>query len=132
MLNFLGILSPFFLLGFWNSLSDILSDEISVDVYAVQALSISTDSIINLRYPKFFEEGNLATHNILNHTFYPRNQPKYESTLLYAQASHPDNFINQLLEAKTEEKAVIQFAPNHFTMLANYEQYQATIRAEGK
>ena len=96
-------------------------------MYAVQALSISTDSIINLRYPKLFEEGNLATHNILNHTFYPRNQPKYESTLLYAQASHPDNFINQLLEAKTVEKAVVQFVANHYTMLTNYAQFQQPI-----
>ena len=118
-----------FLLGFLNSLSEILSDKISVDVYAVQALSISTDSIITLRYPKFFEEGNLATHKILNYTFYPINEPKYNTTILYAQASHPNDFINQLVDAKSEAKAVVQFVPNHYTFLANDEKcHQPIIR----
>ena len=110
-----------------NSLSEILTDQISVDVFAVQALSISTDSIINLRYPKFFEEGALATDKILNYTFYPRNEPKYNSTLLYARASHPNNFINQLVDAKSEAKAVVQFVPNHYTFLANGEKCHQPI-----
>ena len=117
----------FSLSGFLNSLCEILTDKISVDVYAVQALCIATDSIINLRYPDFFEEGTLATHTILNHTFRPITEPKYESTLLYAKASHPDEFINQILDAKTEAKAVIQFQANHFTFLANKEKYHQPI-----
>ena len=128
-MNFISL--PFFLLGFLNSLTEILSDQISVDVYAVIALAISTDSIIHLRYPDFFETGDLATHKILNHTFYPRTKPRYETTLLYARASHPDDFINQLLVAKTNEKAVIQFVANHYTFLANIENcHQPIIGAE--
>ena len=100
-MNFISL--PFFLLGFLNSLTEILSDQISVDVYAVIALAISTDSIIHLRYPDFFETGDLATHKILNHTFYPRTKPRYETTLLYARASHPDDFINQLLVIVSSE-----------------------------
>ena len=75
----------------------------------------------------FFEDGILATHNILNHTFRPITEPKYESTLLYAKASHPDEFIKQTLNAKTEKKAVIQFQANHFTFLANNEKCHQPI-----
>ena len=113
-----------------NSLSEILADKIPVDVFAVQALSISTDSIINLRYPKFFEEGAPATDKILNYTFYPINEPKYNTTLLYARATHPNDFINQLVDTKSEAKAVVQFIPNHYTFLANDKMcHQPIIRA---
>ena len=85
----------------------------------------------NLRYPEFFEEGDLATHNILNHTFHPINEAKYESTLLYARATHPDDFINQVENARTESQAVIQFQANHYTFLANHEKcHQPIIGAE--
>ena len=72
----------------------------------------------NLRYPKFFEETDLATHNILNHTFLPRNKPKFQTTLLYARNTDPEDFIRRVLAAKTDEKAVTQFEANHYTFLA--------------
>ena len=81
----------------------------------------------NLRYPEFFEEGDLATHKILNHTFHPINEAKYESTLLYARATHPNDFINQVEKARTEAEAVIQFQANHYTLLANHEKCHQPI-----
>ena len=81
----------------------------------------------NFRYPEFFEEGDLASHNILNHTFHPINEAKYESTLLYAKATHPDDFINQVEKARTEAEAVIQFQANHYTLLANHEKCHQPI-----
>ena len=85
----------------------------------------------NLRYPEFFEEGRLATHKILNHTFHPINEAKYQSTLLYARATHPNDFIKQVEDARTEEEAVIQFQANHYTFLANHEKcHQPIIGAE--
>ena len=96
----------------------------------MQALSIATDSIIHLRYPEFFEGGPLATHNILNYSFHPRNEPRYQSTLLYARATHPNNFIKQVLAARTDANAVNQFVANHYTFLANHEKcHQPVIGA---
>ena len=100
--------SHFFLLGFLNSLSEILTDETSVDVYAVQSLSISTDSIIHLRYPKFFEEGELATHNILNYTFQPLNEPKFQTTLLYARYSSSVSSIGLFLTMMARPKRLLK------------------------
>ena len=93
----------------------------------MQALSIGTDSIIHLRYPEFFEGGDLAPHNILNYTFQPRNEPRYETTLLYARATHPKNFIKQVLAARTDANAVNQFLANHYTFLANHEKCHQPI-----
>ena len=80
--------------------------------------------MIHLRHPKFFETGKYATHNILNHTFHPITEPKYETTLLYARPSSPNDFINQVLRATTDDKAVIQFEANHYTFLAKNESHE--------
>ena len=44
----------------WNSLKEILTNKTSVDILAVQSLSIATDTVITLRHPEFFEVGDLG------------------------------------------------------------------------
>ena len=83
--------------------------------------SIATKTTISLRFPAFLDEGAEALSEKLNTEIepLPGTDPVYKTTMLWAQAMGPDDFLDL-----ARSGAMVQWQPNHFTLLVKTKNLQ--------
>ena len=87
----------------WRIMKKMIFPKQWSGMYSVQALALSTSSVITLKYPW---DGPIV--NRFNRSYFPIETPKYNSTILLASTTE----LKYWLQKGT-------FHPNHFIMLAN-------------